>query len=62
MPVIFARRPPEADFLAKLTTLSPKSGWVQVNLAQDADCRKAVAEAQSRWGRVYGLVNNAGTQ
>ncbi|MEO8242893.1 MAG: SDR family oxidoreductase [bacterium] len=61
VPVIFARRPPDPAFLGQLVGISPKSGWVQVDLAKDADCRRAVAEAQAHWGKIYGLVNNAGT-
>lgn len=61
VPIIFARRPPDPGFLAQLTALSPAAGWVQADLSRDADCRRAVAEAQARWGRIYGLVNNAGT-
>ena len=34
---------------------------VQADVADDADCRKLVAAAESRWGRLDGLVNNAGT-
>ncbi len=61
VPVIFARRPPEAAVLSRLTAASPKAGWVLANLAKDDDCRAAVTEAHDRWGQVYGLVNNAGT-
>ena len=60
VPVVFARRPPDPAFLQRLASLSPRSGWVQADLAQDADCRSAVSETQARFGRVYGLVNNAG--
>ncbi len=58
VPVILARRAPEAAFLAGL---GPRAGWVQVDLARDDDCRAAVAEVRQRWGRIDGLVNNAGT-
>ena len=34
---------------------------VQADVAEDADCRKLVAAAEMRWGRLDGLVNNAGT-
>lgn len=34
---------------------------VQADVSNDADCRKLVAAAESRWGRLDGLVNNAGT-
>lgn len=60
IPVIFARRAPEPAFLAALTTQSPKAGWVEADLSRDEDCTRAVAETHRRWGRVYGLVNNAG--
>ncbi len=60
IPVIFARRAPDAGFLARLTAVQPKAGWVQVDLSSDDQCRAAVAETQARWGQVYGLVNNAG--
>lgn len=61
IPVIFARRAPDPAFLAQLTVQSPRAGWVQADLSRDEDCRRAVAETQTRWGQVYGLVNNAGT-
>jgi L-fucose dehydrogenase len=57
VPVIFARRPPDPDWFA---ALGPKAGFVQVELAEDDACRAAVAESRTRWGQVYGLVNNAG--
>ena len=60
VPVILARRAPDAGFLAKLTALSPKAGWVQADLSQDEDCSRAVAELRTKWGKTYGLVNNAG--
>ena len=60
IPVIFARRPPETAFLTQLQTLQPASGWIAVDLAQDDGCREAVITAHSRWGQIYGLVNNAG--
>ena len=61
IPVIFARKAPSDGFLAQLKALSPRAGWLQADLARDEDCRRAVAQAQSQWGQVYGLVNNAGT-
>lgn len=61
IPVIFARRRPEAGFLADLTARQPKAGVVLADLAKDDDCRGAVAETRARFGPVFGLVNNAGT-
>jgi L-fucose dehydrogenase len=60
IPVIVARREPEAGFLAALAKASPKSGWVEAELSDDTQCRRAVAEVMKRWGRIDGLVNNAG--
>src|SRR5207237_3903230 len=34
---------------------------VRGDVAQDADCRRIAAAALERWGRIDGLVNNAGT-
>ena len=34
---------------------------VQADVADDADCRKLVAAAEQKWGRIDALVNNAGT-
>jgi 3-oxoacyl-[acyl-carrier protein] reductase len=34
---------------------------VRADVAEDADCRRLAAAAMERWGRIDGLVNNAGT-
>ncbi|WMY11032.1 SDR family NAD(P)-dependent oxidoreductase [Paraburkholderia phenoliruptrix] len=34
---------------------------VQADMGQDSDCRRLVAETTKKWGRVDGLINNAGT-
>src|SRR5215813_6177621 len=34
---------------------------VQADVGQEADCNKLVAETMKAWGRVDGLINNAGT-
>ena len=60
IPVIFARRAPDATFLNRIQTLQPAADWVQVDLAQDDACRAAVAQSRKKWGQIYGLVNNAG--
>jgi L-fucose dehydrogenase len=60
VPVILARRAPEAAFLAALRAKAPQADWIAVELSDDAACGRAVAEARRRWGRVDGLVNNAG--
>jgi L-fucose dehydrogenase len=39
----------------------PKAAFIQADLSQDEACRRAVSEARARFGRIDGLVNNAGT-
>jgi len=34
---------------------------IRADVAQDADCRRLAAAALERWGRIDGLVNNAGS-
>lgn len=61
IPAIIARRAPDEAFLDRLTALEQKAGWVKADLSRDEDVRAAVEEIHRRWGPVYGLVNNAGT-
>lgn len=61
VPVILARRAPDPAFLDRLAALQPKAGWIRADLSVDQDIRAAVTEIRSRFGPVYGLVNNAGT-
>jgi L-fucose dehydrogenase len=61
VPVVVARRDPSADFLRDLRTLQPRADVVLADLSKDEDCRRAVAEVRERFGRIDGLVNNAGT-
>lgn len=61
VPVILARRDPEEAFLHRLIARSARSGWVRADLSRDEDCRRAVEDVHARWGRVDGLVNNAGS-
>ena len=34
---------------------------IRADVSRDEDCRRLVAAAEARWGRLDGLVNNAGT-
>jgi len=61
VPVILARSAPAPDFLARLAAVSPRAGWVHVDLSHDEACRAAIAETRARWGRIDALVNNAGS-
>lgn len=60
VPVILARRAPEAGFLDRLAAVQPRAGWVRADLSRDGDLEAAVDEVHRRWGQVWGLVNNAG--
>ncbi|MFM7444195.1 MAG: SDR family NAD(P)-dependent oxidoreductase, partial [Tabrizicola sp.] len=46
VPVIFARRAPDPDWLAGL---GPRASWVEVELSSDEQCRRAVAETKARY-------------
>jgi L-fucose dehydrogenase len=61
VPVILARRAPEAAFMADLVQIEPRACFLRADLSRDAECRAAVSEAQARFGRIDALVNNAGT-
>ena len=60
IPVIFGKSPLLADFETSLTALQPGFVFVQVELSDDAACGAAVAQIHQRFGRIDGLVNNAG--
>ena len=46
---------------AQCRELGVETEVVCADVAEDADCRRLAAAAESRWGRLDGLVNNAGT-
>lgn len=52
---ILARHAPDPAWLQ-----THGAGFFQVELADDAGCAQAVQAVQARYGRVHGLVNNAG--
>ena len=58
--MIFGRSPLKPEFAQELGNAGPKSHFVQVELSDDAGCAAAVAEVADRFGRIDGLVNNAG--
>ncbi len=55
-PVIITRRAPDAGWLAGLA----RAHVILADLADDDQCRAAVAQARAEFGRIDGLVNNAG--
>jgi L-fucose dehydrogenase len=56
IPIILARRPPEASWLSGLG----RAHFVQADLSTDDQCRRAVTQIRAEHGRIGGLVNNAG--
>jgi len=52
---------PAAAMVAECEAKGVEAIAVKANVAEDADCRRLVAEAASRFGRLDFLVNNAGT-
>lgn len=60
IPVILARSAPDAAWMSALTAKSPKACLIQTELNEDAQCERAIAQVMSDFGRIDGLVNNAG--
>ncbi|OXI84985.1 short-chain dehydrogenase [Burkholderia sp. AU31652] len=60
IPVVFARHAPDDAFWRALVQKQPQAACLSVELQDDAQCRDAVAETVTRFGRLDGLVNNAG--
>lgn len=54
-PVVLARRDPDPTWLS-----DTGADFVKAELSDDEECRRAVTTVRSRYGRVDGLVNNAG--
>lgn len=60
IPVILGRSALEDGFEAELKAASPEAHFIRCELSEDAQCRAAVDETLARFGRIEGLVNNAG--
>ncbi len=60
IPVIFGKSALSPEFEAQLRAITPKFQFVQLELSDEAACGDAVAQVIARWGRLDGLVNNAG--
>jgi L-fucose dehydrogenase len=56
MPAIVSRSAPDPDWLAKVSGAE----FFRADLALDDQCRSAVEAVRARFGRIDGLVNNAG--
>ncbi|CAG9181217.1 Dihydroanticapsin 7-dehydrogenase [Cupriavidus laharis] len=60
VPVIGARSPIAPAFRDSLLQLQPYARFFQLELTDEAACRDMVAETVASFGRIDGLVNNAG--
>lgn len=61
VPVLVGRNPADnAAALQELTTAGGQAFAVQAELSRTEDCRRAVDETVAKFGRIDGLVNNAG--
>jgi L-fucose dehydrogenase len=60
VPVVLARRTPEPEVMAGLQAVCPQALLLITELTDDAQCRAAVDQVMARFGRIDGLVNNAG--
>ena len=60
--VNYTRSKKEADeTMAAVQKKGAEAILVQADVGQDSECRKLAAEAMKKWGRIDGLINNAGT-
>ncbi|KVR54911.1 short-chain dehydrogenase [Burkholderia ubonensis] len=60
IPVVLARHAPDDAFWRDLQRRQARAAFFAVELQDDAQCRAAVEQAVARFGRLDGLVNNAG--
>lgn len=60
IPVILARRQPDAAFLESLREHSPETKLILTELSDDKQCASAVKQIIDQFGHIDGLVNNAG--
>ena len=60
VPVIISNSLPPADLMAQLHHFQPAARFIHAELQDEAMCRAAVQQVQAEFGRIDGLVNNAG--
>ena len=60
IPVVFGRSPMAEDFDTRLRELAPRAKFIHVELMNDAEIEAAVKATAAAFGRIDGLVNNAG--
>lgn len=60
IPVLVTNAAPEAALLADLQRLQPRTEVILTELCDEAACHRAVSQTLAAFGRIDGLVNNAG--
>ena len=60
VPVILDRSPLAAEFRGRLDELEPRARIFQLDLCEESACADAVSRTLAEFGRLDGLVNNAG--
>jgi len=60
VPVICGRDPLDAVFEQTLRALQPRARFIQFDLMEEQACQAAIATTIGEFGRIDGLVNNAG--
>lgn len=60
IPVVFGKSAMTAEFAGQLQATTEQHLFVQVELSDEAACGAAVQQVMDRFGRLDGLVNNAG--
>ena len=60
IPVVFGKSPMPDDFVKALQATASQHLFVQLELSDDVACGTAVAQVVAHFGRIDGLVNNAG--
>ncbi|MDN7923186.1 SDR family oxidoreductase [Burkholderia gladioli] len=60
IPVVLDRNAPDDAFASQLRDQQPRTRFLRTDLLDDAQCQAAVDTAIAEFGRIDGLVNNAG--
>jgi len=60
IPVVLGKSPLTPEFESQLRAVASDFLFVQLELSDEAACGRAVAQVMERYGRLDGLVNNAG--
>ncbi len=59
---VLGRRSKNAgEFMEEMASSGAKCAFLEAHLEDSDRCRQAIAEVEQRFGGIYGLVNNAGT-